>query len=85
MSPALFGIYIDKLEGCLEEVGNCANINIAGIVIILLLCAHDSMEKSPYDLEKQLKILKYFLLSMGIILTLKNEGYDNRIQKDHLC
>ena len=70
VSPALFGIYIDKLEGCLEEVGNRANINIAGIVTILLLCADDSMEKSPYDLEKQLKIIKYFFLSMGIILTL---------------
>ena len=69
MSPALFGRYIDKLEGCLAKVG-CANINIVGIVTILLLCADDSMEKSPYNLEKQLKILKYFFLSMGIILTL---------------
>ena len=68
MSLALFGIYIDKLEGYLEEVG-CVNINIAGIIIILLLRADDIMVRSPYDLEKQQKILKYFFLSMRIILT----------------
>ena len=36
LSPTLFGIYIDKLEGCLEEAG-CAGTILAGIVIILLL------------------------------------------------
>ena len=36
LSPTLFAIYIDKLEGCLEEEG-CAGTILAGIVIILLL------------------------------------------------
>ena len=36
LSPTIFGIYIDKLEGCLEEAG-CAATILAGIVIILLL------------------------------------------------
>ena len=36
LSPTLFGIYIDKLEGCLEEA-RCAGTILAGIVIILLL------------------------------------------------
>ena len=35
LSPTLFGIYIDKLEGCLEEAG-CVGTFLAGIVIILL-------------------------------------------------
>ena len=39
-SPTLFGIYIDKLEVCLEEEG-CAGTFLVGIVIILLLYADD--------------------------------------------
>ena len=40
LSPTLFGIYIDKLEGCLEEAG-CAGTFLDGIVIILLLYVED--------------------------------------------
>ena len=40
LSPTLFGIYIDKLEGCLEEAG-CVGMILAGIVIILLLYVDD--------------------------------------------
>ena len=40
LSPILFGIYIDKLEGCLEEAGSVGTI-LAGIVIIHLLYADD--------------------------------------------
>ena len=36
LSPTLFGIYIDKLEGCLEEAG-CDGTILVGIGIILLL------------------------------------------------
>ena len=32
LSPTLFGIYINKLEGCLEEAG-CAGTILAGIII----------------------------------------------------
>ena len=36
LSPTLFGIYIDKLERCLEKAG-CIGTILAGIVIILLI------------------------------------------------
>jgi hypothetical protein len=52
LSPTLFGIYIDKLEDCLEEVG-CVGPTLTGIVIILLLYTDDIvlMVRSPYDLR----------------------------------
>ena len=67
LSPTLFGIYIDKLEMCLEEVG-CIGSILAGIVIILLLYADDIvlMEKYPSNLDKKLRILKDFFSNMGI-------------------
>jgi hypothetical protein len=67
LSPTLFGIYIDKLEDCLEDAG-CVGPTLASIVIILLLYVDDIvlMEKSPYDLGKQLITLKDFFSSMGM-------------------
>jgi hypothetical protein len=67
MSPTLFGIYINKLEGCLEEAG-CVGTSIARIVIILLLYVDDIvlMARSPYDLDKKLKVLKDFFSSIGM-------------------
>ena len=58
LSPTLFGIYIDKLEDCLEEAG-CADTFLAGIVIILLLYADDIilLARDPSDLDKQLRLL----------------------------
>ena len=55
LSPSLFGIYIDKLEGCLEEAV-CAGMFLAGIVIILLLYADDILllERCPFELDKKL-------------------------------
>ena len=55
LSPTLFGIYIDKLEGCLEEAG-CAGTTLAGIVIILLLYADNIvlLARCSSDLDKQL-------------------------------
>jgi len=63
ISHTLFGINIDKLEGCLEEAG-CVDPTLTHIVIIFLLYVDDIvlMARSPYDLDKQLKILKYFVL-----------------------
>jgi hypothetical protein len=67
MSPTLFGIYIDKLENCLEEVG-CVIPILTSIVIILLLYTNDIvlMVRSPYDLRKKLRILKDFFSSTGV-------------------
>jgi hypothetical protein len=79
LSPTLFGIYIDKLEDCLEEAG-CVGPTLASIVIILLLYVDDIvlMERNPYDLGKQLRILKDFCSSMGMTVnTDKMKGYDN--------
>lgn len=67
LSPTLFGIYIDKLEGCLEEVGYAGTI-LDGIVIILLLYADDIvlLTRCPFDLDKQLILLKDFCSTMGM-------------------
>ena len=56
-----------KLETCLEEVG-CTGTILAGIIIILLLYADDFvlMARCYPDLDKQLRILKYFFSNMGM-------------------
>jgi hypothetical protein len=66
LSPTLFGIYIDKLEDCLEKPG-CVGPTLTSIVINLLLYANDIvlMARSPYDLENQLRILQGLLLQYG--------------------
>ena len=88
LSPTLFGIYIDKLEGCLEEVG-CDGTFLAGIVFILLLYVDDIvlMARCPSDLDKQLRLHKYFCSTMGmtvnidktkiIIIKFKKDTYAN--------
>jgi hypothetical protein len=67
LSPTLFGIYIDKLEDCLEN-SSCVGLTLASIVIILLLYVDDIvlMAQSPYDPSKQLITLKDFCSSMGM-------------------
>ena len=67
LSPTLFGIYIDKLEECLEKAG-CVGPTLTGIVINLLLYADDIvlMARSPHDFENQLRILKDFFSNMGM-------------------
>ena len=67
LSPTLFGIYIDKLEGCLEEAG-CAGTFLAGIVIILLFYPDDIvlLARCPSDLVKKLRLLKDFCSTMGM-------------------
>jgi hypothetical protein len=70
LSPTLFGIYIYKLEDCLEEA-SCISPNFLGIVIILLLYTNDIvlMTRILYDLSKQLTILE-FLSSMGMTMNI---------------
>jgi hypothetical protein len=67
LSPTLFGIYIDKLEDCLEKVG-CVVPTLIGIVINLLLYANDIvfMERSPHDIGNQIRILKDFCSNMSM-------------------
>ena len=87
LSPTLFGIYIDKLEGCLEESG-CAGTLLVGIVIILLFYADDTilLARCPSDLDKQLRILNDFCSTMGMTVnTVKKKNYDYQIQEGHLC
>jgi hypothetical protein len=68
LSPTIFGIYIDKLEYCLEKAG-CVGPTLTGIVINFLVYVDDIilMARSPYDLENQLRILKDFFSNMGHI------------------
>jgi hypothetical protein len=74
LSPTFFDIYIDKLEDCLEDAG-CVGLTLASIVIILLIYVDDIvlMEKSPYDLGKQLVILKDFCTSMGMTVNTEKQ------------
>ena len=69
LSPALFRIYFDKLEGCLEEAVRAGTI-LAGIVIILLVYVDDIvlLARFPFDLDKQLWILKDFFSKMGMLV-----------------
>jgi hypothetical protein len=69
LSPTLFGIYIDKLEDCLEKTG-FVSPTLTGIVINLLLYANDIvlMERNPHDLENQPRILKDFHSNMGMTI-----------------
>ena len=59
LSPILFGIYIDKLEDCVEKTG-CVGPTLTGIVNNLRLYADDIilMVRSPHDIENQLRVLK---------------------------
>ena len=65
------GIYIDKLEGYLEEAGYDVTI-LARIVIILLLCVDDIVlfARCPSDLDKQLRLLKDFCSTMGMTVNI---------------
>jgi len=69
LSHTLFGIHIDKLEGCLEEAG-CVGMILARIVIILLLYANDIvlLTRCPFDFDKQLILLNDFFSTMGMIV-----------------
>jgi hypothetical protein len=67
VSPTLFGIYIDKLEDCLEKAG-CVGPTLTGIVINLLLYVDDIvlMARSPHDIENKLRILEDFFSNMDM-------------------
>jgi hypothetical protein len=71
LSPTLFGIYIDKLEYCLEKAG-CVGPTLTSIVINLLLYGNDVilMARSPHDLENQLRILKEFFSNIGMTVNI---------------
>jgi len=67
LSLTLLGIYIDKREDYLEEAG-CVGTILARIIVILLLYDDDIvlLTKYPFDLDKQLRLLKDFCSSMGM-------------------
>jgi hypothetical protein len=71
VTPTLLGIYINKLEGCLEKT-RCVDTSLARIVIILILYVEVIvlMARSPFDLDKQLKILKYFCFGTCMIVNI---------------
>jgi len=62
LSPTLFGICNDKLEGCLKDV-DYVGATLVGIIIILLYVDDIVlMARCSCDLYKQLGIHKYFSL-----------------------
>ena len=67
LSPTLFGIYIDKLEECLEPTG-CKGTELVDVLIALLLYVDDIvlLTKSHDDLDKQLRILHNYCSKMGM-------------------
>jgi hypothetical protein len=71
LSPTLFGIYIDKLEDCLEKQG-CVGPTLTSIVINILLYAKDIViiTRIPHDIEDQLRILKDFCSNMGMTVNI---------------
>jgi len=71
LSHTIFGFYIDKLEGCLEEAGYAGTI-LVGIVIILLLYADDNvlLASCPFILDNKLRILKDFCSTMGMTVNI---------------
>ena len=56
LSPTLLPISINKLKSYFEEAG-CVHATLTGTAIIIFLYANDIvlMERSSYDLNKQLK------------------------------
>jgi len=71
LSLTLFGIYIDKLGGCLEDKSD-AHTTLIGVVIILPFYIDDigHMVRSPYGLGKELRILKNVFSSMDMTLNI---------------
>lgn len=69
ISPTLFGIYINKLEECLETLG-CKSTDLTGIMITLILYADNIilLARSHDDLDKQLKTLYVYCFKMGMIV-----------------
>lgn len=65
----LFGMYIDKLEECLEVVG-CEGPKLVGIVITLLLYVDDIvlLARACDNLDKHLKTLHDYCSKMGITI-----------------
>jgi hypothetical protein len=67
LSPTLFGIYIDKLDDCLEKE-SCVSPTLTGIVTNILIYSDNIfiMARSPRDLENKPRILKDFFSNMGM-------------------
>jgi len=67
LSPIIFGIYIDKLERCLEEA-SCTGTNLVGIFVILLLYVDDIviLARSASEIHHQLRFLKDLCSNMGM-------------------
>lgn len=64
--PALFGIFINKLEECLETAG-CKGTELASIIVTLLLYADDIILTKKHDgLDKKTQTLHVYFFKTGM-------------------
>ena len=76
LSPTLFGIYINKLEECLEIAG-CKGTKLASIIINLLLYTDDIvlLARSHQDLDMQLNTLHDYFSKMGMTVNTDKNNF----------
>ncbi len=72
LSPLLFGLYLDALEGCLDDI-ECNALALANVHVWLLLFTDDltlTLE-SELGLQQQLDALQQFCVKRGLTMNVK--------------
>jgi hypothetical protein len=72
LSPLLFGLYLDALEGCLDN-RECNAPTLTDLHVWLLFFADDFalMSKSEVGLQQQLEIVQQFYAKLGFRVNVK--------------
>jgi len=72
LSPLLFGLYLDALEGCLDS-RECNAPTLANLHVWLLFFTNDLalMSKSKVGLQQQLEIIQQFYDKLGFRVNVK--------------
>jgi len=74
LSPLLFGLYLDALEGCLHGK-ECDAPTLANLHVWLLLFANGLalMSESKVGLQQQLDMLHQFCVERGLMVNMKKK------------